>query len=97
MLIEVSGDATMQYAMKAKGYFMSVVNGEYTKCHVDLQAVDGIDLSFLEFLLSFQKTMILKNKNIEFGPLHEDHPVLKYLSRTGISSDSLIQGVSHGI
>ena len=89
MSVEVNGEATMQYAIKAKEYFLSVVNGECTDCTVDLKKTDGIDMSFLELLLSFRKTMIQKNKKIEFVQLPNDHIFMKYLSRTGIRTDFL--------
>jgi hypothetical protein len=88
MHIDVSGEATMRYAVKAKDYFASVVNGESAECRVDLEKVISMDLSFIEFLLSFQKTMIQKNKKIEFSQLADNHVVSSFLSRIGI--DSLI-------
>ena len=92
LLVEATGELTISYAPKACDFFKSVSRGDYLACYLDLQNVDGIDLSFIELLLSFKKTMVLSGKTFIITKLPEEHIFTKSLSEIGIDQEIFQRG-----
>ena len=96
--VNVNGDATVRNIAKVRELFESLIKSEQTECHIDLSAMDEIDLSFFQLLLSFRKTMLRENKSIRLDPLPADHPFPVFAREMGIDTkDFFREGYGNGI
>lgn len=84
MFVELSGEASLQNAPKAKEFFLSLVSGGCTECRINISGLSEIDLPYLELLISFRRTMERENRKTVFDPLPEGHPLAGFMALTGI-------------
>lgn len=92
LLVEAAGELSISYAPKACNFFKSVSEGDYLACYLDMNNIEGIDLSFIELLLSFKRTMVSAGKTFIITKLPEDHIFSKSLSEIGIDQEIFQRG-----
>jgi|GEM_PF-628900 len=85
--IIISGNATIGFAPKARDFMQTIINGEYTECHIDITRISEIDISFLQLLASFRISMINVNKKIVFESIPNNHPFIKFILQVGIRKE----------
>jgi anti-anti-sigma regulatory factor len=96
--LELIGSASLQNAEKAKAFFLTIVNGNCSECHIDMSGIQEMDLSYVELLVSFSRTMERENKKLFFSKLPEGHPVSDFLIRAGfLSAEIQSKGVNYGL
>lgn len=84
MFVELSGEALLQTAPKAKEFFLSLVSGGCTECHITIAGVREIDFPYIELLSSFSRSMAKDNRKVIFEPLPNDHPLSRFMIQTGV-------------
>jgi ABC-type transporter Mla MlaB component len=87
VVIELSGDATMSHTIKARDFLLTIVQGEFEVCEIDLNEVSGIDISFMELLVSFRMSMVRERKQITFRSIPRDHLFMRFMTKVGIRQD----------
>ncbi|HOU84596.1 MAG TPA: hypothetical protein PLA54_07605 [Spirochaetota bacterium] len=92
LLVEASGELSISYAPKAYKFFKSVVQEDYIACYLDLHNIEGIDLSFIELLLSFKRTMVSVGKTFIITKLPDEHVFAGSLSEIGIDQQIFQRG-----
>jgi ABC-type transporter Mla MlaB component len=83
----LSGDATMNHASKVRDFLLTLVSGEYDACEFDLKDVSGIDISFMELLVSFRMSMTREKKQVTFRSLPKDHLFMHFMTKVGVRQD----------
>lgn len=87
VLIELSGDATMSHTAKVRDFLLTIVDSEYANCEIDLKDVSGIDISFMELLVSFRMSMVRERKQITFRSLPKEHLFMQFMTKVGVRQD----------
>ena len=83
MIIELSGEAMMHNAQKARELFLSVTQGDCGTCSIDISRTETIDISFVGLLLSFARTMESLGKKASFVPLPDGSVIASFLEQSG--------------
>lgn len=87
ILIDIAGEAAAHHCAKACAFLKTIVDGNWTSSRIDMSKVTDADVSYLQMLLSFRRSMNEKGKTVTFAALPSDHAVTAAAALVGLSGE----------
>lgn len=97
MLIDIAGEAAAHHCAKACEFLKTIVDGNCSGCRIDMTKTTEADLSYLQMLLAFRRSMNGKGKTVSFSDLPSGHAVTAAAASFGLSAEFAAQEQNNGL
>ena len=87
IMIDIAGEAAAHHCAKACEFLKTVVEGNWISCRIDMTKTTDADVSNLQMLLSFRRSMSERGKAVAFAALSSDHAVTAAAASVGLSGE----------